>query len=130
MPLSQASVFFLLFASLCIIALPTPRTASSQSPRVLILGGGVAGIIAARTLREHGVDNFVIIEAREELGGRMRSHLFAGHTVELGANWVQGIRIDASGSLNPILELVKKHELEFQESEFESISKPRLLLSQ
>lgn len=33
-------------------------------PTVLILGGGVAGVIAARTLYEQGITNFVIVEAR------------------------------------------------------------------
>lgn len=32
--------------------------------RVLILGGGVAGVIAARTLHEQGITNFTIVEAR------------------------------------------------------------------
>ena len=40
---------------------------------MLILGGGVSGIIAARTLNENGITNFRIIEARDELGGRLRS---------------------------------------------------------
>ncbi len=31
---------------------------------VLILGGGVAGVIAARTLHERGITNFKIVEAR------------------------------------------------------------------
>ena len=31
---------------------------------VLILGGGVAGIIAARTLYEQGITDFTIVEAR------------------------------------------------------------------
>ncbi len=31
---------------------------------VLILGGGVAGVVAARTLHERGIKNFKIVEAR------------------------------------------------------------------
>lgn len=33
-------------------------------PSILILGGGVAGIIAARTLYKQNITNFVIVEAR------------------------------------------------------------------
>jgi polyamine oxidase len=44
--------------------------------QVLILGGGVSGILAARKLTEDGITNFLIIEARDELGGRMRSTSF------------------------------------------------------
>ena len=36
--------------------------------RVAVLGGGMAGIIAARTLHEQGIQDFVIVEARPELG--------------------------------------------------------------
>ena len=36
--------------------------------KVAVLGGGMAGIIAARTLHEQGVQDFVIVEARTKLG--------------------------------------------------------------
>jgi len=45
----------------------------TKDASVLILGGGVSGIIAARTLGENGITNFRIVEARDELGGRLRS---------------------------------------------------------
>jgi NADPH-dependent 2,4-dienoyl-CoA reductase/sulfur reductase-like enzyme len=72
---------------------------NSGQPRILILGGGVTGVIAARTLHEKGQENFVVIEANERLGGRMRSTRFGNKdkkvevTVEEGANWVQGLYI-------------------------------------
>ncbi|KIY71848.1 amine oxidase [Cylindrobasidium torrendii FP15055 ss-10] len=81
---------------------------AQQEPRILILGGGVTGIIAARTLHERGIDNFLIIEARNELGGRMRSHSFGNSTIELGANWIQGTQ-EGDGPANPILVLAEKH---------------------
>lgn len=40
--------------------------------KVAVLGGGMAGIIAARTLHEQGVQDFVIVEARTELGLPLR----------------------------------------------------------
>ena len=43
---------------------------------VLILGGGVSGIIAAKTLTEKGIKDFKIVEARDELGGRLHSETF------------------------------------------------------
>jgi polyamine oxidase len=48
----------------------------AKDATVLILGGGVSGIIAAKTLTEKGITNFKIIEAREELGGRLHSEVF------------------------------------------------------
>jgi len=114
----------------------TSRRESSTAinATVLILGGGVAGktsnssqacnlknnnllgVIAARTFYEQGID-FLIIEARGELGGRMMSHSFSGITVEAGANWVQGTQT-GGGLANPIYELAKKHGLKTQSSDF------------
>lgn len=36
--------------------------------KVAILGGGMTGITAAKTLYENGVHDFVVVEARSELG--------------------------------------------------------------
>ncbi|KAJ7751891.1 amine oxidase [Mycena maculata] len=108
------------------IALAVPSTnitkpAAKHDTTVLILGGGVAGIIAARTLHENGIDNFRIIEARGELGGRMRSMEFGATgrrtTIELGANWIQGTQV-GDGPANPILTLARKHGLKTAESDF------------
>lgn len=84
---------------------------------VLILGGGVAGVIAARTFHQHGIKDFIIIEGRDELGGRLRSTSFGGKTVELGANWVQGTQTDG-GPANPILTLVEKHKVKTQFNDY------------
>jgi polyamine oxidase len=98
-----------------------PTSAPKHDTTVLILGGGVAGVIAARTLHEKGIDRFLIVEARDELGGRMRSTPFGaeGHraTVELGANWIQGTQ-EGNGPANPILTLAQKHGLKTAESDF------------
>ncbi|KAH9856077.1 amine oxidase [Lenzites betulinus] len=93
----------------------------AKDARVLILGGGVAGVIAARTLHEQGIDDIMIIEARSELGGRMMSHELGGEgnrwTVELGANWVQGTQV-GGGPANPIWTLAKKHNIMLGTSDF------------
>lgn len=112
---------FVLTASLALIASVSgsvvPRNNRSSSSRVLILGGGIAGVIAARTLHENGIDNFLIIEARDELGGRMKSHTFAGYTIELGANWIQGTQT-GTGPANPIFELALKHNVTTESNNF------------
>ena len=98
---------------------PKPRN------QVLILGGGVAGILAARKLTEEGITDFVIVEARNELGGRMRSTSFGAPgrqlTVELGASWIQGTQ-EGNGPTNPILKLARKHKLRRVKSEYTSVS--------
>jgi len=59
--------------------------------KVLILGGGWAGISAAHTLHQHGVD-FVIVEGQNRLGGRVRPFKFQNYTLEEGANWIQELK--------------------------------------
>lgn len=124
--------FLLLFHVLILPALcrpPVPPTSqtpllaphSTKDARVLILGGGVAGITAAHALHERGIEDFIVVEAREELGGRMMSHVFGApdrqYTVELGANWVQGTRT-GDGPENPIWTLAKKHGIRTQFSSY------------
>ncbi|KAG8961739.1 hypothetical protein FRC03_005018 [Tulasnella sp. 419] len=84
--------------------------------KVLILGGGLTGITAARTLAlEQKVDDFLVVEARDILGGRMRQGEIGGLKVEFGANWVQGL-----GS-NPIWALTQKYGVKNQYSDWTSI---------
>ena len=61
------------------VVLPTEnvvRAPSNTTTQVLILGGGVSGVIAARTLAKQGISDYLIVEALPELGGRMMSHTF------------------------------------------------------
>ena len=110
----------LLFSSLSQCAPTDPPV--SKHHKVLILGGGVTGVIAARTLHQNGIDDFLIVEARHELGGRMMSHTFAGKTIELGANWIQGTQT-GNGPANPIFELATKHNITSQSNDgFGSVS--------
>ena len=67
---------------------------------VLILGAGISGVAAAKTLFEAGVRDILVLEARDEIGGRMRNAEFAGITVELGANWIHGVRRNYEGNSN------------------------------
>ena len=58
---------------------------------IVIIGAGAAGLAAARALHERGTD-FLIIEARDRVGGRaytVRSHDKA-FPIELGAEFIHG----------------------------------------
>ncbi|KAI0063017.1 amine oxidase [Artomyces pyxidatus] len=106
----------LLSAILALVA-----NATRNDVQVLVLGGGVAGVIAARSLHQQGINDFKIIEARDELGGRMHSFTFGapGNQVvlELGCNWIQGTQ-EGDGPANPILTLAQKHNLSAVPSDY------------
>jgi monoamine oxidase len=55
----------------------------------LVIGGGIAGLSAARHLAEAGL-RVTLLEARDRLGGRIYTHSTAEFPVELGAEFVHG----------------------------------------
>ena len=62
--------------------------APSTSYDAIVIGGGIAGLTAARDLREAGL-SVVVLEARDRLGGRTWYRPFAGsdQNVEIGGTW-------------------------------------------
>ncbi len=60
----------------------------SRRARVLIAGGGVAGLAAARALRLGGVDDFALLELEDQAGGNARAGLMGGQACPLGAHYL------------------------------------------
>eukprot|EP00696_Hemimastix_kukwesjijk_P014933 gnl/Hemi2/3018_TR1063_c0_g1_i1.p1 gnl/Hemi2/3018_TR1063_c0_g1~~gnl/Hemi2/3018_TR1063_c0_g1_i1.p1 ORF type:complete len:466 (-),score=124.92 gnl/Hemi2/3018_TR1063_c0_g1_i1:191-1588(-) len=72
--------------------------------KVCIIGAGIAGLTAARELREHaGAVELTIFESEDRVGGRIRD--FNGY--QLGAQWIHG-STGPDGAPNPILTLIKR----------------------
>ena len=90
---------FYIAAFLTCCAVITKDAAKQKNTTVLILGGGISGIAAAKTLSDHGIKDFIILEGTDRIGGRMRKMQFFNTTIELGANWIQGVKN------NPITDL-------------------------
>jgi monoamine oxidase len=56
---------------------------------VAIVGAGLAGLTAARDLRRAGCESFVVLEARDRVGGRTLNHdIGDGHISEVGGQWI------------------------------------------
>lgn len=80
-------------AAASVLADEAPAPASSASPAaieadVVIVGAGIAGLVAARALERAG-KSVIVCEARDRVGGRVWSHELApGVFAELGGTWV------------------------------------------
>jgi monoamine oxidase len=100
----------------------------------VVLGGGIAGLIAARDLLEKGrksfprVDNVIILEARNRIGGRVSTKLICSganminssqvnYTYDLGAEWFD------TESHNAVIDEAKRYRAEFVHSEYRSMFK-------
>lgn len=68
----------------------TPLAAPSVQRRtqVLVLGGGVAGLAAARALRQQGLDDFAVLELEDQAGGNARAGRLGGMACPLGAHYL------------------------------------------
>ena len=61
----------------------------SQTPDVIVIGAGIAGLIAARDLSAAGL-RVTVVEARDRVGGRIYTDHSLGYPVELGAEFIHG----------------------------------------
>ncbi|KAJ5597436.1 hypothetical protein N7537_007520 [Penicillium hordei] len=106
---------FLTF-SLIALAVQAQQTQTCEKTKVAVLGAGVAGVTAAKALSDNGVDDFLLVEYQDRIGGRMHDVSFGSgpdgnpYTVEAGANWVQGT-VTGEGPENPIYTLAKKNKI-------------------
>ncbi|XP_027194444.2 spermine oxidase-like isoform X1 [Dermatophagoides pteronyssinus] len=63
----------------------------AKKPRIGIIGAGIAGIYAARTLYRNGLNDVIIFEASDRIGGRIWSiKQDNDEWIEFGAQWIHG----------------------------------------
>ncbi|VDO54987.1 unnamed protein product, partial [Onchocerca flexuosa] len=83
--------------------------------RIIVIGAGIAGIIAARQLRSFGLD-VILLEARSRIGGRISTYIkpLTGATsvenksrdlivAELGASFIYGTLLNVQSAFIPRL---------------------------
>ncbi|CAF0732351.1 unnamed protein product [Adineta ricciae] len=61
---------------------------SSEIFDVLVIGGGISGLSAGNYLFDHNVKNFLILEARDRVGGRTCTIDYNQHAVDVGGAYV------------------------------------------
>jgi predicted NAD/FAD-binding protein len=60
----------------------------THTTKIIIAGGGVAGLAAARALRLQGVNDFVLLELEDRAGGNSKGGAVNGITCPLGAHYL------------------------------------------
>ena len=82
--------------------------------RIAVIGAGMAGLAAARALRDAGAD-VTIYEARDRIGGRVwTERSWPGLPVDLGASWIHGLK------QNPITALAAEAGAPLHPTDYES----------
>ncbi|WP_207427565.1 FAD-dependent oxidoreductase [Pedobacter sp. SYSU D00535] len=67
---------------------PIAPPSHSHSVETLIIGGGIAGLSAARWLKKNGYKQFELLEVEQEVGGNSRSGKNATSSFPLGAHYI------------------------------------------
>ncbi|KAH0718179.1 hypothetical protein KY285_014210 [Solanum tuberosum] len=74
----------------------------SSSPSVIVIGGGISGIAAARFLHNASF-KVLLLESRDRLGGRIHTDYSFGCPVDMGASWLHGVCDE-----NPLAPLIRR----------------------
>jgi monoamine oxidase len=82
-------------------------------PSIVVIGAGMAGIAAARTLHDAGY-SVKIFEARERIGGRTYTDYSLGIANDLGAAWIHG------PIANPMTALARQFGVATQYTDFDN----------
>lgn len=95
-------------------SLPMPLLAAGRRKSVLVIGAGISGLAAARTLKDAGWD-VIVLEARNRIGGRIDTDRSLGEVLERGANWIHGVQG------NPLLKLARLAGADPVETDYDDV---------
>ncbi|CAN1211612.1 FAD-dependent oxidoreductase [Tumidithrix helvetica PCC 7403] len=89
-------------------------TKSNQTD-ILAIGAGVAGLAAAKNLSAEGY-KVIVLEARDRIGGRIRTDNSLGVPIDLGAAWIH------RKNGNPITKLAQQFQIQTLVTDFDAIA--------
>ena len=72
--------------------------------KVVVIGAGIAGLVAAYTLKKRGIQ-VTVLESESRVGGRMKTEKLSGHDIDQGAQFL-------SSSYSHLLPLIKELGME------------------
>ncbi|KAI3874757.1 hypothetical protein MKW98_019330 [Papaver atlanticum] len=98
----------------CLYGLPESMAAREPTLTVIVVGDG----FSAKTLSDAGITNILILEGTDRIGGRIKKTKFTGESVEVGANWVEGVN---GNEVNPIWTMVNKIGLKTYYSDYDHL---------
>ncbi|XP_042617839.1 polyamine oxidase (exo-N4-amino) 1 isoform X2 [Cyprinus carpio] len=79
---------------------------ADRNPVIVVVGAGVAGLAAAKKLKEYGFNDVTVLEASEKVGGRVATATLGTACVDTGAQYIHG-----TSEENPVYCLLKKSGL-------------------
>lgn len=83
-------------------------------PRVVVIGAGFGGLGVAHALREHGIDDVVVLERADDVGGVWRDNTYPGAACDVPSplySWSWAVKADWSrryGTQPEILDYLRK----------------------
>jgi monoamine oxidase len=95
---------------------PPSSSPAADTKSILVVGAGVAGLAAARSLTDAGWP-VRVIEARDRIGGRVYTTRDWGVPIEMGASWIHGTAND------PIMELARNAGAQLVPTDYEGWAK-------
>lgn len=84
---------------------------SGTKAQVIVIGAGVAGLVAAHELREAGL-SVIVLEGRDRAGGRIWTDRTLGAPFDLGASWIHGVQD------NPLTKLARERGIKTVASDY------------
>jgi len=93
----------------------TPRGPVVLDEHVVVVGAGMAGLAAARALREAGA-RVTVLEAHDRAGGRIHTNRDLGAPLELGAQRLHGLKG------NPLVPFVEMEGLDYIKVDWNSLT--------